>query len=86
MIAFFPAQVDDARASPYQLAGMYEAFTPREYEILLLVCQGLSNMEIANRLVLSVGTVKFHMHNILGKLGVRDRPQAIAKAAQLGLK
>ena len=54
-------------------------------DILRLVCQGLSNHEIADQLVLSVGTVKFHIHNIFGKLGVRDRPQAIAKAGLLGV-
>ncbi len=65
--------------------GLHEALSPRESEILRLVCQGLSNQEIARQLVLSVGTVKFHIHNIYGKLGVRDRPQAIAKAVQLGM-
>jgi LuxR family maltose regulon positive regulatory protein len=68
-----------------KIDGLYEALSPRELEILRLVCQGLSNQEIARQLVLSVGTVKFHIHNIFGKLGVRDRPQAIAKASQLGV-
>jgi LuxR family maltose regulon positive regulatory protein len=56
----------------------------REVEVLHLVCEGLSNQEIAARLVLSVGTVKTHVHNIFGKLGVSNRPQAIAKAGHLG--
>ncbi len=68
-----------------RVAGLEESLSPREIEILKLVCQGRSNQEIAGQLVLSVGTVKFHIHNIFGKLSVRDRPQAIAKAAQLGL-
>ncbi len=75
--------VDPGR--PIQVEGLVERLSAREAEILGLVCQGRSNQEIARQLVLSVGTVKFHVHNILGKLGVRDRPQAIAKALQLGL-
>jgi ATP/maltotriose-dependent transcriptional regulator MalT len=56
---------------------------PRETELLPFLCKGLSDHEIADRLVLSVGTVKTHIHNIFRKLGVRDRPQAIASAMQL---
>ncbi len=63
----------------------HEPLTERELEILRLVCQGMSNQEIADRLALSVGTVKTHVHSIFGKLGARDRPQAIATAARLGL-
>jgi len=62
---------------------LIEPLTGREREILNLVCQGLSNQEIARQLVLSVGTVKTHMYNIFGKLGVSGRPQAIARARGL---
>jgi LuxR family maltose regulon positive regulatory protein len=53
--------------------------------VLGLVVRGLSNQEIADALFISVGTVKTHVHNIYGKLGVRDRPQAIARAGALNL-
>lgn len=64
---------------------LIEPLSARELEVLRLLCEGLSNQEIAARLFLSVGTVKAHIHNIFGKLGVRDRPQAIAQARKLEL-
>jgi LuxR family maltose regulon positive regulatory protein len=62
-----------------------DLLSPREIEVLGLVVQGLSNQEIAARLVLASGTVKRHLHNIFEKLHVTTRPQAIAKARQLHL-
>jgi two-component system nitrate/nitrite response regulator NarL len=53
--------------------------TPREEEILDLVGQGLSNKEIAARLYIEVTTVKNHVHNILEKLGVSRREEAVAR-------
>jgi LuxR family maltose regulon positive regulatory protein len=81
----FPGATDSGRSNLQKQAGLVEPLTERELEILHLVSQGLSNSEIAVRLVLSVGTVKTHIHNIYGKLDVRDRPQAIAKASLFGL-
>ena len=49
------------------------------------MAEGLSNSEIADKLFISVGTVKTHVHNILGKLGVEGRPRAIARARELDL-
>ncbi len=50
--------------------------TPREQEVLQLIAQGASNQEIAQALYISEGTVKYHVTNILGQLGLRDRTQA----------
>jgi LuxR family maltose regulon positive regulatory protein len=85
VLAIFPAQSATKTTQSIKYESLYEALSGRELEILRLVSQGASNSEIAARLVLSVGTVKTHIHNIYGKLGVRDRPQAIAKAGLLGL-
>lgn len=57
----------------------------REIEIMGLVAEGLSNREIGERLVISEGTVKNHLTNILSKLGARDRMQATIKARELGI-
>jgi LuxR family maltose regulon positive regulatory protein len=65
--------------------GMTEALSEREGEVLQLVAEGLSNRGIANRLVISVTTVKTHVGNIFLKLGVTSRTQAIARAEALGL-
>jgi DNA-binding NarL/FixJ family response regulator len=59
--------------------------TPRETEILRLIAQGLSNMEIANHLVVSAQTVKTHVGRVLSKLGLRDRAQAVVVAYESGL-
>jgi LuxR family maltose regulon positive regulatory protein len=62
-----------------------ETLSERELEVLRLMAEGLSNSEISRKLVVSVGTAKTHVHNILNKLGVSSRIQAVSKARELDL-
>ena len=64
---------------------LVEPLSERELEVLQQVATGASNKEIAVELFITEGTVKNHLTNILGKLGVRDRTQAALKAKELGL-
>lgn len=88
------AAVGQSRLSPEAtqvlIQGMKEPkvnydLTGREKEILSLMVEGLPNNEIANRLVVSQSTVKFHVSNVLSKLGVKSRTEAVALALKHNL-
>jgi ATP/maltotriose-dependent transcriptional regulator MalT len=79
----------DARIADYQAQtescqpDAVEALSAREVEVLRLIAEGLSNQEIADRLVLALSTIKTHTRNIYSKLGAQNRAQAIARAREL---
>ncbi len=62
-----------------------EALSQRELEVLRLVAEGMSNRQIADTLILAMGTVKKHINNIFGKLEAQSRTQCVARARQLNL-
>jgi LuxR family maltose regulon positive regulatory protein len=68
-----------------KIQNLIEPLSKRELEILALMAQGLTNIEIAQQIFISDQTVKVHTRNIYGKLGVNSRRQAVAKARALGL-
>lgn len=71
-----PGEIDEA---------LLDHLTPREWEILSMIARGASNQEIADRLVLSVGTVKGHVNHIFSKLDVHNRTAAVARARDFQL-
>jgi DNA-binding NarL/FixJ family response regulator len=77
------ARLDDTPTPAAQ--ELVEPLSGRELEILALLGEGASNKEIAAELFITEGTVKNHVTNILGKLGVRDRTQAALRAREMGL-
>jgi LuxR family maltose regulon positive regulatory protein len=87
LLAAFGAASQDVIYAPQRPGNqaLVEPLTPRELEVLGLVREGLSNKEIAERLTITLNTVKKHSSNLYGKLGVRSRTQAIARAEELGI-
>ncbi len=72
-------------AVPPAPAGGIEGLTAREVEVLVLIAQGLSNAEIADRLTITDHTVKTHINRLFAKMGLRDRAQAVILAYERGL-
>ena len=76
------ATVSSSQAAGWESA---ERLSERELEVLRLMARGASNHEIAEQLVITVGTVKSHINHILGKLAAHNRTEAVARARELGL-
>jgi LuxR family maltose regulon positive regulatory protein len=76
-----------AGAGPWaeDVSPLVEPLSPRELEVLRLVAAGLSNREAAEMLFVTEGTVKKHLSHVYGKLGVKNRTQAVARAREIGL-
>ncbi|MFZ5859066.1 MAG: LuxR C-terminal-related transcriptional regulator [Chloroflexota bacterium] len=80
LLAAFPPKV-----RPEPIPDSLEALTEREVEVLHLMAEGLKNQEIADRLVVSLNTIRYHAKNIFGKLGVDNRTAAVARAREMNL-
>jgi LuxR family maltose regulon positive regulatory protein len=83
LTAFSPSE--PAATSRKRPGEMVEPLSERELDVLLLIAGGLSNQEVSQRLFISLATVKWHTSNIYGKLGVKNRTQAVAQARALGI-
>ncbi|MEU3030902.1 response regulator [Streptomyces incarnatus] len=85
LISEFSRLAEVRRPLPTTQSGAYGDLTERETEVLVLIAQGLSNAEIAERLVVAESTTKTHVSRILVKLGLRDRTQAAVFAYEARL-
>jgi DNA-binding NarL/FixJ family response regulator len=74
-----------AVSAPQETGEAPDDLTPREIEVLALIAEGLTNTEIAERLVVSAATVKSHVNHIFAKIGARDRAQAVVYAYANGI-
>ena len=88
LLAAFPIS-EPEQADPLKIqtskSAMIEPLSERELEVLVLVAEGLTNREIADKLYLSINTVKVHTRNIYGKLDAHHRAGAVARARAFGI-
>jgi ATP/maltotriose-dependent transcriptional regulator MalT len=77
--------IETASSPLPDMSGLIEPLTPRELEVLQHIAAGLTNRQIAEELIISVGTVKSYTSQIYGKLQVNNRTQAVAQAREIGL-
>jgi DNA-binding NarL/FixJ family response regulator len=85
---FISLLVDELRSAPATTAGVgmrpvKSPLTPREWEVLDLLCMGLTTRQVSDELVLSIETVRTHVKNLMRKLGVRTRAEAVDAANQM---
>jgi DNA-binding NarL/FixJ family response regulator len=81
LIDEFAARPEHHPSIPAQMTQL----TPREREVLILLAQGMSNAEVARKLIISEATARTHLAHVMAKLGVREKAQAIVAAYQAGL-
>ncbi len=86
ILSVFDSEIPSPLAKIGVGSALSESLTQRELDVLRLLVAGLSDKQIADKLILARGTVKFYVHGILQKLGVHSRTQAIVKARELNLK
>jgi len=85
LVALDPILAAAVRITPEIITPPGEDLTPREFEVLQLLAEGLTNKAIALRLGISANTVKFHINAILQKLSAQSRTEAVVRASRLGL-
>jgi LuxR family maltose regulon positive regulatory protein len=84
--AFVDSILNESAPAPVPSEVLPDPLSEQEIRVLRLLVAGQSNQQIAEELVISVGTAKWHVHNILQKLGVSNRAQAIVRAHEMGLE
>lgn len=79
------AALGETAVTPPPAQPLLDPLSDREIEVLQIIAEGLTNQEVANRLYLSLHTVKVHARNIYAKLDVKNRTEAVARGRSLGI-